>query len=94
MRGRVSSAISLGYRGLWSWPRVWRTAACRKRRGSDDERVAGAQEVEQHLQFATAVARLLGADYLATGCLQRCALNGQVLVEGRDPSVAVEGHER
>ena len=62
----------------------------------DDEGVAGAQEVEQHLQFAAAVAagaaRRLGPDHLAAGRLERGALDRQVLVEGRDPGVAVAGH--
>jgi len=59
---------------------------------SDDRRVAGAQEVEQHLQFATAGARLLGADHLATSRFQPSALDRQVLVEGRYPGVAVKRH--
>ena len=62
----------------------------------DDERVAGAQEVEQHLQFAAAVAaraaRLLGADHLAPRRFQRGALDREVLVEGGDAGVTVKGH--
>jgi hypothetical protein len=38
----------------------------------DDERVTGAHEIEQHLQFAAPVAarptRLLGSDYVITRC--------------------------
>ncbi len=49
--------------------------------------VAGAREVEQHLQFAAAVAggaaRLLGTDHLAAGRLQRGSPDRQVLIAER-----------
>ena len=64
----------------------------------DHERVAGAQEIEQQLQFGAAVATraagLLGPDHLAARRLQRGALDREVLVEGGDPGVTVKGHER
>ena len=60
--------------------------------------VALAQEVEQDLQLAPPVAAgtggLLGADDVAAGRLQGRALDGEVLVDGADAGVAVEGHGR
>ncbi len=64
----------------------------------DDQGVALAQEVEQDLQLAPPVAAgtggLLGADDVAAGRLQRRALDGEILVDGADAGVAVEGHGR
>ena len=62
----------------------------------DDQGVAAAQKVEQHLQFGAAVttgaARLLGADHVTAGSLQRGALEGEVLLDRGDTGIAVEGH--
>jgi hypothetical protein len=62
----------------------------------DHERVAGAQEIEQYLKFGAAVAAraacLLGPDHLAARRLQRGALDREILVEGGNPGVTVEGH--
>ena len=57
--------------------------------------IAGLHEVEKHLQLgptiAPAAAGLIGVDHAAVGCLEGRALDGEVLVEGTDASVAVDG---
>src|SRR4051794_14185282 len=61
-----------------------------------DERVAGAQKIEQHLQLGAPVAaraaRLLGADDLAPCRFQGSPLDRKVLIEGGNASVAVKWH--
>jgi hypothetical protein len=62
----------------------------------DDQGIAGLHEVEQRLQLGPAVtpaaAGRLGADHAAAGRFEGGVLNGEVLVEGADAGVAVDGH--
>jgi hypothetical protein len=44
--------------------------------------------------IAPSAARLLSADYLATGGLQRSALDREVLAEGRDTGITVKRHDK
>ena len=59
---------------------------CQTIDAGDDERVAGAQEVEQDLQFGAPVAprRLLRTNNLAAGGLEGSSLDREILVEGRN----------
>ena len=51
---------------------------------------------KQHLQLGPAIAasarRLLGADHLAAGRLEGCALDAEILVKGGYAGVAIERH--
>jgi hypothetical protein len=62
----------------------------------DDERVAGTQKVEQHLQLGAAVATrttgLLGTNHLAARRLQRGTLDREIVIDSRYPGVTVNGH--
>jgi hypothetical protein len=61
-----------------------------------DQGVAGLPEVEQDLQLGSAVApraaRLLGAEHLAPRCFEGGTLDAEVLIEGADAGITIEGH--